>query len=145
MQAFGFKSWKHYSVKLLINYMYFFLNSKPGQHQFIPPNFISPAMLFFSFTFSLALSDNIFWSMKRQRLLPKVMVCYKAVLVQQLKAFYYVIKPVWLFSLHPHNINSDTNLHMLYYWWGAKNALDSVKHKNHTSLNKIITRVLGRL
>lgn len=48
-------------------------------------------------------------------LLLKAMVCNKAVLLQQLKTFYYVIKQAPFLQHLPHNIDLDTNLHMIYY------------------------------
>lgn len=121
------------------------MNSNPGQHQFSSLNCISSVMLFFSFTFNLALTDNVFWSMKRQKLLPKVMVCYKAALVQQLRAFLLCNKASAIFS-HCSRTTSiqNANLNVIYYWWG-KNAFVSIKIKNHISLNVLKTRVLRRL
>ena len=64
----------------------------------------------------------------------KVMVCNKAVLVQQLKTFYYVIKQIPFLQLQLHNINSDTNLHMIYYC-----------QQEHLSVKCIYTHICIRL
>ena len=87
------------------------------------------------FIFILAMTDNVFWSLKRLVLFPKVMVCNKAVLLQQLKTFYYVINQTPFFQRQPHSINSDTNSYLIYYCLELSGCLLVTCTHTHTPIH----------